>query len=414
LKNLIIGRILLLSLFSVAFNVFSQNTNPAQEEKKWTFKFGGFVKTDVWYDSRQITGSREDMFLFYPKNISKDKNGKDINAKGTWNLSAISTRASVLIGGPDAFGAKTTGYIETDFTGMANTDIDGLRLRHAYVKMKWEKSELLIGQYWHPMFVPDCFPQVISLNTGAPFHPFIRNPQITFTKNFKKLNVIISAISQRDNSNDGPESYSNNYIRNSLVPNGHLQLQYKGEKNIFGIAGDYKVLQPRIVTDSNYVTNEKVSSYAFMAYWKYTKSKFIWRCKAIYGQNLTEHLMMGGYAIKTYDSATATATYTPTNHLFVMGNVFYGNKIQIGLFGGYIYNFGTTDSNTGKYYARGSDIAYMYRIAPSISFKSGSTQFSAEFEYTVAAFGKPDKYGLVQNPKEVGNMRILLTAYYFF
>jgi len=27
----------------------------------------------------------------------------------------------------------------------------------------------MIGQFWHPMFATDCYPDVVSFNTGAPF-----------------------------------------------------------------------------------------------------------------------------------------------------------------------------------------------------------------------------------------------------
>lgn len=414
--NFIAAIILFTGLTAISTNSFSQSDSLKTNDKKWGIKFKGFVKSDFWYDSRQVFATREDLFLWYPKNILLDKNGNDINAKDCYNYSAITSRLTGVISGPDAFGAKTSGVIEADFSGVANADIDGFRLRHAYSKMTWQKWELLFGQYWHPMFVPEVFPQVVSLNTGAPFHPFIRNPQLSLTRFIGKWSIQFVTLSQRDNSNDGPESFSTVYIRNTVVPNMHLQFQYKGVKNIFGFAGDYKLIQPRLASDSNIISKEKVRSYALMAYWKYEKGNFSWRFKTIYGQNLTEHLMLGGYAVKTRDSVTGIETYTPTNHLFILWNALYGKKFQFGLFGGYIKNFGTSDNNTGKYYSRGSDIAYMYRIAPSFSAKSGSTQICTEIEYTVAAYGTPDpnNKGKIANSKEVANLRVLLTVFYFF
>lgn len=394
--------------------VLSQNDG--NKEKSWGIQFKGFVKSDYWYDTRQVFASREDLFLFYPLGEKLDINGKDINAKPCVNFSAITARLTGVISGPDAFGAKTSGVIEGDFSGVSNADVNGLRLRHAYGKMKWEKDELLFGQYWHPMFVPEVFPNVISLNTGAPFQPFIRNPLLSYTHYFGKLNLNLSVISQRDNSNDGPLGYNAIYMKNAVVPNGHVQLQYKGDKHVWGVAGDYKLLRPRLATDSLYSTHQTIASYAAMAYWKYTKGDFIWRCKTIYGQNLTEHLMLGGYAVRTLDSTSMLETYTPTNHLFVWGNANYTlkKKFQFGIFGGYAKNFGTTEQNTGKYYSRGSDIAYLYRVAPSVSFISNKVQISTELEYTTAAYGKPDLMGIVQNPKEINNTRLLVTFFYFF
>lgn len=404
---------LTLSLLLPKF-IFAQTDSTKKEEKKFGISFRGFVKSDYWHDSRQVVSSREELFLFYPKNVSPDINGNDVNAEDYVNFSPVTSRLTGIISGPDAFGATTSGVIEADFSGVTNDDINGLRLRHAYGKLKWQKSELLFGQYWHPMFVTEVFPNVVSLNTGAPFQPFIRNPQISVTHFFNRLNIQLAFLSQRDNTNDGPLGMKGIYIRNGLVPNAHLQLQYKTDKNVFGIAADWKTLRPRQTTDSLIITRERISSYAAMIYWKFSHEKFIWRCKSIYGQNLTEHLLLGGYAVNTFDTLTGKETYTPTNHLFIWGNIQYGKKYVLGLFGGYAKNFGTSDINTGKYYSRGSDIDYVYRIAPSFSWISGPVQISFEPEYTVAAYGKPDPNGKVVDTKEVANLRLLLTFFYFF
>jgi len=389
-----------------------QETN--DEAKKFGIRFKGFVKSDYWYDSRQVVASREDLFLLYPAPKKLDTFGEDINARPIFNFSAITSRLTGVITGPDAFGAKTSGVIEADFSGVTNADINGFRLRHAYGKLRWEKSELLFGQFWHPLFVPEVFPNVISLNTGAPFQPFIRNPQISFKYYFNNFNLNFALISQRDNSSDGPDGLSPIYMRNSLLPNVHIQLQHKSEHHIYGLAADYKVLQPRLETSAGIKTNESIGTYAFMAYYKYLNQKFHWSAKTIYGQNLTEHLMMGGYAIRSVDSAGMKETYTPTNHLNIWSFISYGKKVQFTLYGGFIKNFGTTHTNTGRYFGRGSNIDYLYRISPSVSFISNSVQIATELEYTAAAYGTPDNVGKVKNAGEIGNLRLLLTFFYFF
>ncbi|HRZ43025.1 MAG TPA: hypothetical protein P5228_10030 [Bacteroidales bacterium] len=392
----------------------SAQTDPVSEPKKFGITFKGFVKSDYWYDTRQVVNSREELFLFYPKGVLPDKNGKDINAEDYVNFSPVTSRLTGIITTPDAFGAKATGVIEADFSGVTNDDINGFRLRHAYGKLRWKNAELLFGQFWHPMFVTEVFPNVISLNTGAPFQPFIRNPQISYTRWFGKLNVSLTALSQRDNVNDGPSGMKAIYLRNALVPNIHLQAQYKSGAHVLGVAGDWKKIRPRMTNAFNALAPETVSGLSAMAYWKYTRGNLVWRCKSIYGQNLTDHLLLGGYAVHSLDTLTDQQTYVPTNHLFLWGNIQYGKKIQTGLFVGFAKNFGTGSVNTGKYYARGADIAYLYRIAPSVSWISGPVQVSFEPEYTVAAYGTPDAYGVVQNAAEVANLRLLLTFFYFF
>lgn len=406
--------ILLALLVPFASAANGQNNGENENTSGWGIKFGGFIKSDYWYDSRRVVAAREDLFLLFPASELADREGNDINAHAGFNYSAITSRLTGIISGPDAFGAKTSGVIEADFSGVTNADINGFRLRHAFGKLRWERSELLFGQFWHPMFVTEVFPHVISLNTGAPFQPFIRNPQIAFTRYFGQHSLQLTLLSQRDNASDGPEGPKPDYLRNSLIPNVHLQWQLKTEPFTWGAAADFKRLKPKMVTDSLFITNETLDSWALMAYGKYAKNKLALRFKTIYGQNLTEHLMLGGYAVRDIDPVNGQQSYTPTNHLFLWGHITYGTKVQPGLFAGYAKNYGTSHPNAGVYYARGHNIAYMYRIAPSLSFISNKVQISTELEYTSAAFGQPDGHGIVQNPSEKANLRALLTFFYFF
>jgi hypothetical protein len=124
------------------------------------------------------------------------------------------------------------------------------------VKLDWEKTSLLVGQTWHPLFIAEMFPGVVSFNTGSPLQPFSRNPQIRLTHSLDKLKLIAVAASQRDFSSNGPNGFTSTYLRNSVVPNIHAQVQYSGD-DFFGGAGiDYKKITPRIVTTKNIKTDQ--------------------------------------------------------------------------------------------------------------------------------------------------------------
>jgi hypothetical protein len=116
--------------------VFFYNLNYSQD---FGISFSGFVKTDIIYDSRQTVNLREGHFLLYPANRNLDLNGADINAKSSFNILSIQTRLTAKLKGPDAFSAKTSGVIESEFFGTSDADLNGLRLRHAFVKFDWEK-----------------------------------------------------------------------------------------------------------------------------------------------------------------------------------------------------------------------------------------------------------------------------------
>ena len=412
-------RFILIIITLILINpIFAQEKKDSKKEKL-KIDIHGFVKTDYWIDTRQVVYAREGLFTFFPKDILLDKNGRDINAEPSFNFSAITTRLNFKIRQFRAFGADAFGFIEADFSGVSNVTINTFRLRHAYINLDWGKSELLVGQYWHPLFVTKVFPTVISLNTGAPFQPFNRSPQIRFTYHLRKWNIIAAVISQRDYASIGPKGRNPEYMENSMVPNGHLQLQYAGSRNTFGFAADYKVIRPQLVTDSNIVSDERLGSYAFMAYYKWSNKKFEYKLKAIYGQNLSDQLMLGGYAVSSIDPKTNIMKYTPTNHFFIWTDFIYRKKLGKymlipALFAGYAKNLGTSQDAIGPYFAVGANIDQMYRIAPSFSVKSGNVMFSLEWEYSHVMYGNIQLNGTVANTHAVAGNRILLTGFYFF
>jgi hypothetical protein len=194
----------------------------AQTEVKPAFgiTFSGFVKTDLLYDSRQTVNIREGHFLLFPKSALPDKEGRDLNAASSFNMLSIQTRLLGKLTGPDAFGAKTSGLIETEFFGTSDGDINGFRLRHAYVKLNWATTEVLVGQFWHPMFVTESFPETVSFNTGAPFQPFNRSPQVRLTQTLGGWSLVATALAQRDFPSNGPDGASWARAATSLL-SGH-------------------------------------------------------------------------------------------------------------------------------------------------------------------------------------------------
>jgi len=398
--------------------LFAQDRN----ENKVRFDISGFVKSDIFFDSRQNVEALEGLLLIFPKDIELDENGRDINANSSWGMVDIATRVRGKIKGPDVLGAKLTGLVEVDWTGIAGKSTTSrVRLRHAYSKLSWENTEILFGREWHPMFVKEVYPSVMSLNTGIPFQPFNRSPMLQISHRIGKLKLIGAAISQSDYLSSGLDGKSNQYIRNSNIPNLHLQLQYKPGNFLLGAALDYKSIMPRTSTESLinenavFVTNEKVNTYALMGFFKYQSQKLELKAKAIYGQNLSESIMPGGYGVSALDSITGFEEYTPFNHVYTWGNIIYGNKTKFGLFAGYTKNLGTENPIVGDVYGMALDIDYIYRIAPNISHTFNKLMLAIELEYTVAAYGDDaDNYMNYTTSHEVSNTRVMFSVFHYF
>ncbi|OFX83244.1 MAG: hypothetical protein A2W99_12500 [Bacteroidetes bacterium GWF2_33_16] len=410
--------IIVLSFF--ANQAFAQEP----EEKKIDIKLSGFIRSDFYYDSRQNVEALEGLLHIYPKDLNFDANGSDLNAQGSLGLVDIASRVTGKITGPDVFGAKLLGYLEVDFTGGVDGFTARVRLRNAYSKLSWEKTEVLIGRDWHPMFTKEVFPSVLSINTGLPFNAFNRSPMLFVSHKMGQFKLIGAAIYQSDYANTGPDGKSAKYIKNSGLPNLHLQLQYNPGDFLFGVAVDYKSIQPRTVVDTSitsgifYTTDSKVSSMSYMGYFKFQKPKLVVKGKAVYGQNLSENILLGGYGVSSIDSLSGKEEYTPFNHLYLWTNIVYGDQFKVGIFGGYTKNLGANDHLLDKKrnYGMALDIAYLYRIAPNVTYRIKNFQMGLEFEYTVAAYGTIDlaDYGLVKNTHEVNNKRILFSVSHYF
>jgi hypothetical protein len=412
MKRLII--ITLLSVITVITAVSQQS------EPLFGIKFSGYVKNDIYIDTRQCgatTALRDEHFYLYPENVLYDMDGKDINASTDLHMVNIQTRLKGDIFGPDAFGAKTSGVIEAEFYGTSELDLNGFRLRHAYVKMDWQKTNLLIGQYWHPLFPAESFPGTLSFNTGAPFNPFSRNPQVRLTRKLNEVSTSLTIYSQRDFVSTGPEGSSNKYMKNSGLPGANLQFRIPmGQVFTAWFGVDYKTLRPELKTSVNYENKETFGSYSTFANVKIKTKPVIISLMGVYAQNATDLMMLGGYAVSEItDTLTQLKEYTTINTMSAWADLTTnGKKVAFGLFTGYSKNLGSNVPVKGSFYSRGSNIEHLFRVSPRVTFTSGTLSFGLEMETTTAAYGTTQSDGLVANTNNVTNVRILLATIYKF
>lgn len=411
-----------------------------KEAPRYGISFSGFVKNDFFYDSRESVSIREGHFLLYPREVQPDADGIDINDKNSFNFLSIQTRLTGKITAPDAFGAKTSGVIEADFFGNENAtfvDANGFRLRHAFVKLNWARTELLAGQYWHPFFQPGCFSGVISFNTGAPFQPFSRNPQLRLQYKPGALSLAVAMSAQRDfTSPQGPAS-----LRYAARPDLNAIISYEnggkdGKPAIFaGVAGGYKTLQPLLTVkngDQVYIADEKVSGISGTAFFSLKTAPVTFKLQAVYGENLFDLTMLGGYAVSGItDSLRNKVSYSTLNNFSAWAEIqTNGPRLQYALWAGYTQNLGSRDpllvySNKidgTDATVRGANIHSLYRVSPRVVFISGKLNLAAEMEYTVAQYATRDEngklnrdaFGKITQSEDLANLRMLLAFIYNF
>ncbi len=401
-----------------------------QDAPKFDIKFSGFVKTDLIWDSRQTVSVREGHFMLYPQPELLDPDGEDINAKSNFNILDVQTRARIAVTGPDVWGAKSSAFVEGAFFGSAEANINTFRLRHAFVKLAWPKTEILAGQFWHPMFNTKSFPGTVQFNTGAPFQPFSRNPQVRLTQYLGKFNLALTAMSQRDFASTGPIGASSVYLRNTGYPAFNLRFEYYRKKAdgmpeiLAGVSGNFKALTPMLSTPEGYKTTTTANSFSASAYFKYSCDRITFKTYGFYGGDPVNLTMIGGYGVTNItDNVRGLVEYSPINTLSWWADFnTNGETLQFGIFGGYSKNLGMEEEIAGDVYARGFNIDYLWRVSPRMIYNVGKFRISPEIDYTVAAYatsneeGIPDidEKGKVTDSEPVGNLRILLGVYYFF
>ena len=404
------------------------------QESKTSYKVYGFVRNDSYTDSRKMYASVLDFFSFYPMYNNPSANGEDLNALSSSSLVSVNSRIGIDITGPAGiFGAtKTLSKIETDFGGSPTYML--LRIRQAYTQIIWNKSDLLVGQTWHPFFVPATMPNVLSLNAGNPFQPFNRSPMVRLNYQMDKVKFTAAAIYQMMYASQGPDEAtptktvaSASFQKNALIPEIFVGLELKKDKMLVGLGGSYKTIMPNRFYETGispnivkHVNHEKLSTPAAMIYGVYTNKKLTVKAKALLGQNLTEHSIIGGYAI------TPENKYIPFNSLSSYVHLNYGKTHQVGLMVGYSANLGSSKTlpTDSKFYGFGVDnanvlnkemmVKNIFRITPSYSYNINNWQMGVELEYTKAAWGQRSATGEIMKLHSVDNYRIYAILMYTF
>ena len=427
----------------------------AQEKEKPSFKFYGFVRNYACYDTRESYTSNSEQFYYMPKDIKLDANGEDLNAQDNIMLLSITTRLGLNVNGLKFLGSKTSAKIEADFAGFGTSNTV-LRIRQAYAKMDWEHSKVLVGQAWHPA-MGDMMPDVFSLETGAPFTPFSRTPQIRYDYETKNVKLTATALYQFQYTSYGPNGASFDYARNAIIPEMYFQGTIKSGGFMMGLGVDVLTLKPRTqynvtektivntpVVDANgnpvldittdepmYVQSTKETTKAYKSndqlmisvtptlFASYKKGNWGVKGRVTYAQNAAHMSMISGYAV-TEKLENGDWKYSSINSIGGWVDATYKLNLKKGYFtfccfAGYTKNLGCMNEIKGDIYMRGEkNMDYMWRVAPSILYTHNAMQIGVEYNPTTVGYGKPDSKYNMSDVHAVTNHRICAMLKYNF
>ncbi len=478
MKKSILMLVALLIAFAPAFAQDSVKVAKKAEVKshlKQHFKPYGFIRNYFTYDSRECIAGTGDLYFYMPKDEAWNKTNdpalrEDLNAVSNFRFLSLTTRVGLNIVGYKWRNTEFSGKIEADFfAGISKVSgqthaVSGtaqFRLRQAYVTLGWDslqmgkdyaRVDLTIGQTWHPMAADLC--DVIALNSGAPFGPFNRSPQVRMDARLGNLFTLTAAgLWQMQYNSTGPEGQSAEYMLYSKTPEAYLGLSFHHNGWIVRAGADVLSIRPRhqgnalngtTLADTIVGTNglavkikvkDRITTASPFLYLQYKKGEFSIKAKTIFAESGEHMNMNGGYGISKINP-DGSYTYTPTRTSSSWISLVYGGKVgaqedkhpqklQGILFAGYVENLGTKDEMavdaTGKlvgyYYPRVKNMNRMWRLTPTLLYTVGKFQVGLEYDITSVHYsdGKLDKHGLSQNGLHwVTNHRVQLMTKYNF
>ena len=417
------------------------------------YKFYGFVRNYMTYDSRESVAGTGDLFFYLPKdrNLNTDT-GEDLNQKNSFRFLAITSRVGVDVSGYQlgrtAIGAK----IEADFyAGLSGvTGTATLRLRQAYLTLGWKDLPLSggkranvglkIGQAWHPMAADLC--PVFTLESGTPFGPFSRTPQLTVDAALGDHFVLTaSALWQMQYTSTGPDGASANYMKYGCTPEAYLGATLKFGGWLARVGVDVLSIKPRTTGSGGFYetpdgaaepvwksttvkVSDRITTASPFVYMQYVKGKLALKAKTIYAQAGEHFNIQGGYGItKKFEGEGEDGhyEYTPTRSSSSWFTVSYGKKWMPMLMLGYYQNFGTAAdlysatgdgmvSETDFYFSKNSfkNLNRLYRICPALICNFGKLSLGLDYEFSGAQFGTPKEV------KSTGaDGKTTITKYYY-
>lgn len=384
------------------------------------YKFYGFIRTYMPFDTHESYAGTGDLFYWIPKdNVWNEDKSQDLNEKSAFRMLALTSRLGVDVSGywigDNEFGGKVEADFFAGLTGSTGTA--QLRLRQAYMTVKWTNPDapeytigFKAGQAWHPMAAD--MPDIFALDTGMPFGPFSRTPLLNADFNLgRNFTITAAAIWQMQYTSAGPNGASADYIKYSMTPEFYLGLSYQNGGFLGRVGASVTSICPvstRQCVDgiTRKVQDRETSVLGFM-YLQYTKNLFRVKAKTTYGGGGEQLNLESGYALCDNKSDELCWKYTPINTSTTWFSLSYGQKVQGTLYLGYMKNLGTgrdiisledniemADPSCIYFQKNGAaSINQMFRIEPEIAYNVGRFTVGLQYMLTGVDYGNQNDSG---------------------
>lgn len=389
------------------------------QETPAKYKLYGFIRNYMVADTREVNAGTGDLYFYMPKDMMISESSMtdegasaDMNSGFNWRFLSFTTRLGLDVSGYKFGKMNLSGKVEADFYSLSGSTssavVPQLRLRQAFLKLNWDESliHLTLGQTWHPVAMD--LPHMTNLESGAPFNPFSRAPQvmvdvkadaITFTGGILYLNHYLPV---------GPSGKSADYFKYGL-PEIYAGVTYSNESLIARAGVDVVNTRPyRTIGNEGWMkANGLMTAVSPYFFFQYTTGLFQMRAKAILAQSGEHMNLLSGYGVADFDWETGTYTYTPMQDLASWISFQYGKKLQFMGMLGYMKQLGTTKEmktiDEMELYIGGQNerdpyllwmntaadtrIQQAFRATPTIAYNIGKFCVSLEYNLTAAQYG---------------------------
>ena len=368
------------------------------QETPAKFKLYGFIRNYAVADTRAVNAGTEDLYFYMPKAVSMT-DGFDQNAGFNWRFVSLTTRLGLDVSGYKFGNLGVSGKVEADFYNLSGS-VAILRLRQAFMKLTWDESPvtLTIGQAWHPMAAD--MPHMNNLETGAPFNPFNRSPQLTAdVKLGDNLTFTASLLYLNHYLPTGPGNKSKDYYKYGL-PELYMGLSYKDGGFLGRVGLDMTNIRPyrthadwRVadaLTPPTIEVKSLMTTFSPFFYAQYTEGIFQIKAKSILAQSGEHMNLLSGYGVHSFNN-DGTISYTPMQDWASFLSFSYGKKFQVMAMLGYMKQLGTTadltDNQLWMNTSADVHIQQALRATPTVAWNIGKFTVSLEYNLTAAEFG---------------------------
>ncbi|MDG5799312.1 DcaP family trimeric outer membrane transporter [Marinilabiliaceae bacterium ANBcel2] len=389
-------------------------TESISQDRLFNVDIYGMVAVDVAHNTRGSRMARNDHIYLYPLPSGKD-NDHDINDRGTFDIDAAHSRFGLNVLGPEVNGISTLAVLEADFLGDARFADSNFRLRHAYLQLGYNNITFIVGQTWHPFFVPENFPQTGNTCVGVPMYPLSRNPQLRFSYRFNEDVEIIAALIEQNNFR------SAGFVKGSeeaQVPETVIQLKLGGEGNAFATfsAGYKRLAIPQDISQTE--DQPVIGSTHYQASFRYQLPRLTFRAGGIYGGNLTEHVIPGGVGEVIESSGTNSPEYEALKVATLWSDLEVMNETwRPGFFTGYLNRLGSSDEvDVIDDLSMDPGLSSLFVVSPRIRYVlADHINITLEYYFSRAGWGEEfDYYGVGDDVSYYNNHRSLLSFKYLF